>query len=115
MSNLDLQVIQKVLENEQEMLVNEIQNEKDKLDIYIEVNPDPFDLVDKRLHQEIVLNRLGYMERRLRQVRATLKRLEGRVYGICEKCDKAINPERLKAIPYATRCVNCQEQLEHVG
>jgi DnaK suppressor protein len=115
MSNLDIQVIQKVLENEQETLANEIQNAKDKLDIYTEVNPDPFDLVDKRFHQEIILSRLGYMERRLRQVQATMKRLKGGMYGICEKCDKAINPERLKAIPYATRCMNCQELLERVG
>ena len=115
MGDLDLKVIRNALEIEQEMLANEIQNEKDKLDIYTEVNPDPFDLVDQRLHQEIVLNRLGYMERRFRQVRAALKRLECGMYGICEKCDKAINPERLKAIPYATRCVNCQEGLERVG
>ena len=29
-------------------------------------------------------------------------------YGVCEDCGNAIAPERLEAIPNATRCVNCQ-------
>jgi phage/conjugal plasmid C-4 type zinc finger TraR family protein len=29
-------------------------------------------------------------------------------YGVCEDCGTRIAPERLEAIPNATRCVTCQ-------
>jgi DnaK suppressor protein len=71
-------------------------------------------LVDKRLHQEIIINRLNNLEERLIQVKAALKRLDEGLYGICARCRNDINPERLRAIAYATLCVNCQERLERV-
>jgi phage/conjugal plasmid C-4 type zinc finger TraR family protein len=33
-------------------------------------------------------------------------------YGICEDCDSPIAPERLEAMPNATRCVKCQASYE---
>lgn len=30
-------------------------------------------------------------------------------YGVCEICGKPIGAERLQAIPYAVRCIRCQE------
>ena len=36
---------------------------------------------------------------------------EGR-YGICESCGTPIPVERLEAIPYATRCAQCQVRTE---
>ncbi|NIV31407.1 MAG: TraR/DksA family transcriptional regulator, partial [Anaerolineae bacterium] len=32
-------------------------------------------------------------------------------YGICEQCDAEIDPARLKALPYATLCLRCQQRL----
>jgi DnaK suppressor protein len=29
-------------------------------------------------------------------------------YGVCEDCSQKIAPERLQALPDATRCVRCQ-------
>jgi DnaK suppressor protein len=29
-------------------------------------------------------------------------------YGVCEECGQKIAPERLEALPDATRCVSCQ-------
>lgn len=33
-------------------------------------------------------------------------------YGICEMCGKPISPERLQAVPEATRCMSCQTRSE---
>jgi RNA polymerase-binding transcription factor DksA len=33
-------------------------------------------------------------------------------YGICQRCGKPINPERLEAFPYVTFCIDCQSLLE---
>jgi DnaK suppressor protein len=42
-------------------------------------------------------------------IRQALQRVaEGR-YGICEKCGSPINPERLEAVPLATRCIRCAQ------
>jgi DnaK suppressor protein len=112
MRKLDLTRIREILINEQIALAADIQNEQDKLQQYIEENPDLLDLADKRLQQEIVAELLSHKEQRLIQVQATLKRLDEGKYGICAECGNEINPERLKAIPYAALCVNCQERLE---
>lgn len=41
-----------------------------------------------------------------------LRKIDGDSYGLCDRCGEPINPERLKAIPYATLCIECQEILE---
>jgi DnaK suppressor protein len=112
MSKLDLTRIREILIDEQIALAADIQNEQDKLQQYIEENPDLLDLADKRLQQEIVVDRLSHKEQRLTQVQAALKRLDEGKYGICAGCGNEINTERLKAIPYAALCVNCQERFE---
>ncbi len=33
-------------------------------------------------------------------------------YGVCEECGKDISEERLAALPYAVRCIECEEKLE---
>jgi RNA polymerase-binding protein DksA len=43
----------------------------------------------------------------IRDVQAALGRIEDGSYGLCERCGEEIAPGRLKAIPEATRCVNC--------
>lgn len=43
-----------------------------------------------------------------------LKRIEEGAYGICESCKRAISKTRLKAVPYAKLCINCQEKQETV-
>lgn len=48
----------------------------------------------------------------LDRISDALKKIEDESYGQCDRCGKPINPERLKAIPYATLCIECQETLE---
>ncbi len=33
-------------------------------------------------------------------------------YGVCEDCSGKIAPERLEALPDATRCVSCQAEWD---
>jgi DnaK suppressor protein len=39
------------------------------------------------------------------QIDAALGRIDDGTYGSCEICGKPIAPERLRAIPWATRCI----------
>lgn len=36
-------------------------------------------------------------------------------YGLCEDCGERIGKERLKAIPYTPRCIDCAEASEESG
>ena len=48
----------------------------------------------------------------LASIHTALQCLEDGSYGICEQCNKAIPPGRLKTVPYATRCVDCARDTE---
>ncbi|NQY48087.1 MAG: TraR/DksA family transcriptional regulator [Colwellia sp.] len=40
-------------------------------------------------------------------VKSALQRIEEGLYGHCAECDELINPDRLSALPYTTKCINC--------
>ena len=48
----------------------------------------------------------------LREIDAALKRIDDRVYGICESCDEPINPKRLEIDPIARLCIDCASAAE---
>jgi DnaK suppressor protein len=52
------------------------------------------------------------LERLLDQVEGALERFEAGTYGLCEQCGREIDPARLKALPYATLCLPCQQRRE---
>lgn len=60
------------------------------------------------------MEQLENKEHLIYQIEEALKKIEDGSYGVCETCNKAINLERLKAIPFATNCIACQESLEKV-
>ncbi|MCB1700981.1 MAG: TraR/DksA C4-type zinc finger protein [Pseudomonadales bacterium] len=45
----------------------------------------------------------------IRDIQAALERIAAGTYGICANCGEDIAEARLKAVPEATRCVNCAE------
>ncbi len=47
----------------------------------------------------------------LAQVTDALERFEQGTYGTCERCGTDIDPARLKALPYVTLCLHCQQRL----
>ena len=44
----------------------------------------------------------------LAAIEKALGKIESGTYGICERCDKPIAPERLEALPYAELCIDCK-------
>jgi DnaK suppressor protein len=43
---------------------------------------------------------------------AALARIDEGSYGLCERCGREIEPERLEAIPYATLCIEDKRRDE---
>ena len=46
------------------------------------------------------------------EIDEALKRIEDGSYGICFTCEKPITKSRLKAVPYAKYCLDCQQKEE---
>lgn len=57
----------------------------------------------------------SFESRELAQIESALDKIRQGRYGRCETCDRPINPTRLKALPYATECINCARSGERRG
>jgi RNA polymerase-binding protein DksA len=66
-------------------------------------------------HQEFSLELLERDGLTLREVEEALGRIEEGVYGRCEGCEIWIPKTRLKAVPYARHCIECQREVESQG
>lgn len=51
-------------------------------------------------------------QRSLAEVESALQRMDEHRYGRCERCNQEIDFARLKAVPEATLCMNCQRLIE---
>jgi RNA polymerase-binding protein DksA len=64
------------------------------------------------LNREIDYTLEENSEHVLGSIDEALRRIESGTYGTCVRCGKPISEERLEAIPYATRCIDCQRFAE---
>ena len=52
------------------------------------------------------------VERKLIQVRKALASIKIGHYGVCERCEKMIDTDRLMVIPEATICIKCETKKD---
>ena len=64
------------------------------------------------LNTEIQVTLLDHRTQQVVQIQDALARLAGGRYGFCEECDTFIGLPRLRALPFAQRCRDCQGQAE---
>ncbi len=64
------------------------------------------------LSQDVELGRIELKRRELRRVEQALRRLAAGAFGTCEDCEAEIDEERLRILPFATRCVECERRRE---
>jgi DnaK suppressor protein len=48
----------------------------------------------------------------LQLVDEALTRIEGESFGVCVVCEDEMDRKRLEAVPWAKRCISCQEKQE---
>jgi len=51
-------------------------------------------------------------QRTIREINAALEKIEAGTYGQCAWCEGEIKPERLRALPSATLCIDCATARE---
>jgi DnaK suppressor protein len=73
------------------------------------------DMSEQSQQEWLFVNRNSANTRELTLIENALRRIQEGTYGICSRCDKAISPQRLKAVPWAECCVQCQDQLAGGG
>jgi len=72
---------------------------------------DEGDLADRAEDFEERSSKLDLLELRLNDVNKALEKLGGDDYGICERCQKEIEDDRLEVNPAATTCKDCMEKV----
>ncbi|MBU1087794.1 MAG: TraR/DksA family transcriptional regulator [Candidatus Omnitrophica bacterium] len=70
------------------------------------------DVASDSFERELSWDRASVEQKVLFSIDDALKKIDDGIYGQCEACEKKINKERLKAIPYAKLCRNCKEAYE---
>jgi DnaK suppressor protein len=66
------------------------------------------DFLETQQEQSLLVNEQAL----LAEVESALKRIDQGTYGKCTNCGQPIPEKRLEALPWASRDVKCEEQLE---
>jgi len=72
------------------------------------------DSASETLDREMELSIGDNADHLLESIDAALARVGDGTYGKCERCDEAIAPDRLDALPWATKSIECK-RLEERG
>jgi len=56
--------------------------------------------------------KIGFVNKQIIQLRKSLTRMKIGKYGICEKCGKMIDTDRLAINPETTLCIDCKKDAE---
>lgn len=73
------------------------------------------DMAADTYDRELSMNLISSEQEVLYQIEDALKRLDDGSYGVCQQCNKVITMSRLKAVPYASLCIECQRAKESKG
>ena len=110
MSEINLDEIKDRLIAEREGLLNKLK--ENDLSIDDSETPDPVDLAVRNYSKNVMLAVSENESRQLVLINEAIERIEDDEYGLCQNCEKEINPKRLDAIPWARYCLSCQELVE---
>jgi RNA polymerase-binding transcription factor DksA len=64
--------------------------------------------------REKTLALIQTLKKKVDAIDRALRAAEKGSYGLCEICGQPIAPGRLEAMPHATTCIKCQEELERM-
>jgi RNA polymerase-binding transcription factor DksA len=77
----------------------------------LEDNAADADAAERIGHMQVSAIRQS-IDRSIIQVRKALTRIKVGHYGVCEKCGKMIDTDRLMVAPETTLCIDCEKKRE---
>lgn len=102
----------KLLE-ERTQVNGELTHLREMMQAEVDVEPDEGDAEIFEREKNAAL--IAVLERKLQDIESALRSIEKGHYGICERCGKPIEIERLEVKPDATLCLNCQREVERLA
>jgi RNA polymerase-binding transcription factor len=103
----------KVLEQKQTELVQALLGTRDG--IAIEKSADQMDEIQYAYERDLAIRNVDRGSSLLRDVKAALQRVHDGSFGTCIDCELPISPKRIEAVPWASRCIQCQEAADQYG
>lgn len=111
--------LRKLLINKREALIKEAKTEiskyiKGETKQLVDTALDDGDWSVVDLSEDVSLKQLGTHRETLLKIDEALRKLDEGTYGICEDCGEEISEQRLKVLPFAIYCRDCQEKIEQL-
>ena len=73
---------------------------------------DPEETCDVEIHEDIAFALVQMKAETVKKINGALSRLKEGTYGHCFECGEEITELRLRALPFAVRCKDCEEARE---
>ena len=80
--------------------------------IAIEKSADQMDEIQYASERDLAIRNADRDSAMLRHVKAALARIHDGSFGVCMDCESPISPKRLAAVPWASRCIRCQDAAD---
>ncbi len=80
--------------------------------IAIEKSADQMDEIQYATERDMAIRNVDRESTLWRDVKEALRRIHEGSFGTCLDCESAISPKRLAAVPWAARCIQCQEATD---
>lgn len=106
-----IDTLKAALLNEREELRQSIRSQSSQLRIG-DVERELMDWIQGMSRREEAVTYLDMLNHNLVAVDAALQAMEQGSYGTCADCGEPIAVKRLQLIPWASRCIRCQEMID---
>ncbi len=111
-ADIEMSGFQEILQRKEGELVRVL---RQRDGIAIEKSADPLDEIQYASERDLTIRNVDRFSSLLREVKAALRRIGDGSFGICSECERAISPKRLAAVPWAPRCIQCQDASDQQG
>jgi RNA polymerase-binding protein DksA len=121
MNKKDLERFKKLLLKKREDIISEMNNitkdalSKSQRDASGDLSGYSFHMADQAsdtYDREFSLSLASDSQKLIYAIDEALGRIKDKAYGRCSKCNKEISRKRLRAVPYAILCIDCQRKEE---
>jgi len=65
--------------------------------------------------RDLMIRILQDCDAELCDINVALEKIEAGTYGLCEQCSNKISRKRLRALPFARLCIECQQEQERLS
>ena len=108
--------LRKIIQDRKKKILADLQQEVDKLEEdyrrEFDHGMDSGDVSVVDLLQSVGIKLLDIHREELFKLEQAERKLNEGTYGRCEECGVDISEERLAAMPFAVRCIRCEERFE---